>query len=178
MTLASCVPREDASSLKSAIDKAILRTSYSRYRSNIKLYTEVSRNFMDGYSCFGYVRKSEALMEQGLDSPQDDSQGESPSIFQDILSQTSVTQRYNPGDVILPRGFTHSNLYHVVSGSVIVKDLDEQPFKEILEDDIFGEEVFGCPSSDGSKYSYVAGNHPLLANVAENPSPPAHLRGP
>jgi hypothetical protein len=172
LMLSSHVPRGDASSLKSAIDKAILRTSHSRYRSNIKLYTEVTQNFMDGYSSFGYVRESEDSMEQELDSSQEHSQEESASRFLDILSQTSVTKGYNPGDVIIPRGSNHGNLFHVVSGSVIVQDQNEQTMKEIFEDDIFGEDFFALPGSHGSEFAYVAGNHSLLAHVARNSSPP------
>ena len=167
--LASHVPRGDASSLKSAIDKAFLRTSHSRYRSHIKLYTEVTQNFMDSYSSFGYVKKAEESMEEEL---QGDSQGESASRFLEVLSQTSVTEVYNQGDVIIPRGSNAGNLFHVVSGSVIVQDENEQTMKEIFEDDIFGEDSFALPSSHGSKFSYVAGNHSLLAHVARNSSPP------
>lgn len=153
--------RDDASSLKSAIDRMILRTSYSRYRSNIKLYTETTRNFMDGYSSFGYVKKSELPSDYRVDSKEGSTCADA---FLDIYSQTAITQRYNPGDVIVSLGCFQPNLYHVVSGRVIVTGPDEQPLKEVLEDDLFGEEVFACSSSPGSKFAYVAGTapHPTL----------------
>ena len=161
------VRREDASKLKAAIDMVCKEHEFAlssmRVNSISKLHTEVPHRFSKAHACFGYLLQKEndvsvwQMKKLPGQSVLNDRLSD-PRAFKRLLNDSSYTVVYKAGDVIVPFGSILPTLYHVVSGRVLMQTQDGTPINEVLQNQIFGEDLFVAVACSGSKFIYVAGN--------------------